>query len=134
MALEFRVTTGSNFPIYKQITDQIRKAIATGTLLPGEQLPSVRALAEILVINPNTVARAYGDLVQEGVLDSQVGKGLFVARRRQKYSRAERLRRLDAALEVFVHEVLFLDFKSEEIITALQRKLAAIEGEDANKK
>ena len=134
MALEFRVTTGSNLPIYRQITDQVRKAIATGALLPGEQLPSVRAMAEILVINPNTVARAYADLTQEGVLESQAGKGLFVAERRQKYSRAERLRRLDAALDAFVHEVLFLDFKDEEIVTILQRKLAEIAGESANKK
>ncbi len=134
MALEFRVTTGSNLPIYRQITDQVRRAIATGALLPGEQLPSVRALAEILVVNPNTVARAYADLTQEGVLESQAGKGLFVAQRRQKYSRAERVRRLDSALDAFVHEVLFLDFKAEEIVTVLQRKLAEIEGTSASKK
>lgn len=134
MALEFRVITGSNAPIYRQITDQVRRAVAAGTLLPGDQLPSVRALAEILVVNPNTVARAYADLTQEGVLESQAGKGLFVAQRRQKYSRAERVRRLDAALESFVHEVLFLDFTPEEITTQLQRKLAEIQKESASKK
>lgn len=134
MALEFRVTTGSNSPIYRQITEQIRKAIATGALLPGEQLPSVRALAEILVINPNTVAKAYADLTHDGVLESQAGKGLFVAQRRQKYTRAERKRRLEIALDAFVHEVLFLDFSSEEIMEQLRQKLAEIEGEVALKK
>jgi GntR family transcriptional regulator len=133
VALEFRVTTGSNIPIYRQIVDQVRKAIATGSLATGEQLPSVRALAEILVINPNTVARAYADLVHEGVLESQAGKGLFVAQRQQKFSRAERKRRLEQALEAFIHEVLFLDFSHQEIIELLQRKLNEIEEATARK-
>lgn len=123
MTLEFRIATGSNLPIYRQIGDQVRKAVASGALVEGEQLPSVRALAELLVINPNTVARAYADLMHEGVLASQPGKGLFVAQRRQKFSKAERQRRLEQALEVLLQEVLFLDFSRAEIIEALQQKL-----------
>ena len=127
MTLEFRIATGSNLPIYRQIGDQVRKAVANGALVEGEQLPSVRALAELLVINPNTVARAYADLMHEGVLKSQPGKGLFVAKRQQKFSKAERLRRLEQALEVFLQEVLFLDFSQDEIIAALQQKLAEMD-------
>jgi GntR family transcriptional regulator len=134
VALEFRVVTGSNVPIYRQITDQVRKAVATSALSPGEQLPSVRALAELLVINPNTVARAYADLTHEGVLESQTGKGLFVAERRQKYSLAERLRRLDAALDALIHEVLFLDFQTEEIMARLRAKLSELEADVPFKK
>ena len=67
--------------------------------MPWEQMPSVRALAEQLVINPNTVARTYADLIREGVLEAQKGKGVFVARRRAVFTKAERLRRLDAVLE-----------------------------------
>lgn len=124
VALEFRVATGSNTPIYRQISEQVRKGVAAGALAAGEQLPSVRALAELLVINPNTVARAYADLMHEGVLESQPGKGLFVAKRLQKFSKEERLRRLNQALEVFLQEVLFLDFTHQEILNALQHKLA----------
>ncbi|HEX8832919.1 MAG TPA: GntR family transcriptional regulator [Abditibacteriaceae bacterium] len=121
--MEFQIVTGSNVPLYRQIVDLIRRAISTGQLAPGDQLPSVRALAEQLVINPNTVARAYGTLTQEGVLEAQAGKGLFVAARRQLLSSEERGRRLESALDTFLNEVLFLDFPPAEIIKLLQKKL-----------
>ena len=56
----------------------------------GDQLPSVRALAEELVVNPNTVARAYADLAREGLLESRAGRGVFITRKRKVYSRARR--------------------------------------------
>lgn len=114
-------------PIYRQLADQVRLAVAGGSLATGEQLPSVRALAEQLVINPNTVARSYAELVQEGVLESQAGKGLYVAPRQQKFSREERLRRLHQALDGFLNEVLFLDFASDEIIDLMQQKLTELD-------
>src|SRR4051812_17906100 len=104
MALQISVTTGSTTPIYRQIVDQICRAIATGKITPGEQMPSVRALAEELVINPNTVARTYADLIREGILEAHQGKGVFVARRRSIYTRTERVRRIEASLEAFVNE------------------------------
>ena len=125
--IEFRVATGASAPIYRQIADQIRRGVASGALQPGEQLPSVRVLAEQLVVNPNTVARSYADLTREGVLDAQAGKGLFVAPRRVVFSKPERARRLEAALETFVHEVLLLGFERKEILERLKVKLKEIE-------
>ena len=116
MPLDIVITTGSTAPIYRQIADQICRAIAMGELVPGEQIPSVRALAEQLVINPNTVARTYADLIREGALEAQKGKGVFVARRRPVFTKAERLRRLDAVLDAFVREMC----------EALERKLAEL--------
>src|SRR5437660_11385028 len=104
MPLTISITTGSTVPIYRQIADQICRSVATGRRVEGEQVPSVRALAEELVVNPNTVARTYADLIRDGVLEAQKGKGVFVARRRAVYTKAERLRRLDASLEAFVAE------------------------------
>src|SRR6516162_9389027 len=99
------VTTGAGTPIYRQIADQIRLGVATGALTPGQAMPSVRSLAERLVVNANTVAHAYAELVRDGVLESHQGRGVFVAnQKRQIYSRAERLRRLQQAVETFVHE------------------------------
>jgi GntR family transcriptional regulator len=122
------VTTGSGTPIYRQIVDQVRLAVATGALAPGDALPSVRGLADQLVINFNTVARAYGELVRDGVLESHQGRGFFVASsKRQVYSRAERLRRLRQAVEAFVHEAVFLDFTPEEIRKAVDEKLAELD-------
>ncbi|MHC4826365.1 MAG: GntR family transcriptional regulator, partial [Planctomycetota bacterium] len=83
MSLDLRISTGSTTPIYRQLIDQIRVAALRGRLAQGDQLPSVRALAVRLVINPNTVARAYGELARDGVIESQRGKGYFVARKRQ---------------------------------------------------
>ncbi len=125
----FRITiaTGSGTPIYRQIVDQVRLGVATGALAPGASLPSVRGLAEELVINVNTVAKAYGELVRDGVLDSQQGLGYFVAPKRQVYSRAERLRRLRQAAETFIHEAVFLDFPAEEILKVVEDKLAELD-------
>jgi GntR family transcriptional regulator len=127
-AFQINVTTGAGTPIYRQIGDQVRLAVATGALAPGDPLPSVRGLADRLVINANTVAKAYAELVRDGVVESQQGLGFFVAnKKRQVYSRAERLRRLYQALDAFVHEAVFLDFTADEIRKAIDEKLAELE-------
>ena len=123
MPLEIAITTGSTVPIYRQIVDQVCRAVATGRLVEGEQVPSVRALAEQLVLNPNTVARSYADLIREGVLEAQKGKGVFVARRRTVYTKTERLRRLQASLDAYVNEGIYLGFTPQELGEALERKL-----------
>ena len=127
-AFRIHITTGSATPIYRQIVEQVRLGVATGALAPGDPLPSVRSLADRLVINFNTVAKAYADLVRDGVLESQQGKGFFVANeKRQVYSRAERLRRLHQALDAFVHEAVCLDFTADEIRQAVDEKLAEMD-------
>lgn len=126
MSLDLHISTGGKTPIYRQIIDQIRRALIAGIHVSGDQLPSVRGLAELLVVNPNTVARAYGELVREGLLEARQGKGFFVADRRQVYSKAECSRRLDEALESFVGEILMLEFGRDEIASALRKKLDAL--------
>ena len=125
MAFDLTIATGSSVPIFRQIVDQVRCGVANGTLAVGDRLPSVRALAERLLVNHNTVAKAYNDLIRDGVIESRQGLGVFVARRRAIYTKAERSRRLDAALDAFLSEALVLDFSSEEIRLALDRKLEA---------
>ena len=136
MSLEIQIATGSATPIYWQIVDQIGKAVESGAVQAGDQLPSVRALAERLVVNPNTVARAYNDLVRDGVLEAQRGRGVFVAERRQVFSDAERRRRLEQASDVFLHDVRMLGFTAPEIVDYLQRRLCEAmpdtPGEDTN--
>jgi GntR family transcriptional regulator len=119
----FRINTGSDTPIYKQITDQARLAVSGGRLAVGDQLPSVRALAEELVVNPNTVARAYADLMREGLLESRAGRGVFIARKRKIYSRAEGRRRLEPLLNTLIGEAMVLDFTPEELRAAFEEKL-----------
>src|SRR5690242_13818205 len=75
----FRTNPSSGVPIYLQLMEQVKHGIETGALRPGDQLPGIRPLAEELVINPNTVARAYRELEHEGVIELRHGAGAFVA-------------------------------------------------------
>lgn len=74
----FTVDPRSGIPLYLQLIDQVKRAVALGTLNLGEQLPTVKALALDLTINPNTVARAYRDLERDGVIETSPGRGSFV--------------------------------------------------------
>ncbi|NND97970.1 MAG: GntR family transcriptional regulator [Pirellulaceae bacterium] len=121
--LRIQITTGSSLPIYRQVVDQIRQAVATGTLEVGHALPSVRALAGELVVNPNTIAKAYAALVRDGVLESQQGRGYFVAARRDIYTRKERQRRLEELLDPFLAEALTLGFDAEQILQEVDKRL-----------
>ncbi len=78
MAAVFIVDPRSGVPLYLQLTQQVKRAVALGTLSPGEQLPTVKALALELVINANTVARAYRELEREQVIETSPGRGSFV--------------------------------------------------------
>ena len=74
-----RPNPSSGVPIYLQLMEQVKHGIETGALRPGEQLPGIRPLAEELVINPNTVAKAYRELEHEGIIELRHGAGAFVA-------------------------------------------------------
>ena len=124
MPVAFNINTGSATPIYKQITDQVCLAVAGGRLAVGDQLPSVRALAEELVVNPNTVVRAYADLTREGLIESRAGRGVFITQKRKIYARAEGWRRLEPLLDTLIGEAMVLDFTPEELRAAFEGKLA----------
>jgi GntR family transcriptional regulator len=123
MAIDFQISSGTQTPIYRQVIDQVRLAVASGTLQAGDQLPSVRGLAERLLVNPNTIARAYGELVRDGVLESRHGQGVFVAERRRVFSDEERERRLTQAIDVLVSEAVSLDYSAAEIRAAVSERL-----------
>src|SRR5215475_1914429 len=91
---EFRLYSHSGVPAYRQIIDQVHAGLASGSLAPGDQLPTVRQLAVDLAINPNTVMRAYRELELVGILETQQGTGTFVAEKMPKKNDAERARQL----------------------------------------
>ena len=123
MTINLNINTGSNTPIYKQITDQVRLAVASGRLAVDDQLPSIRALAERLVINPNTVARAYSDLAREGLIESRAGRGVFVTRKRKMFTREEGWRRLEPLMDAAIGEAMVMDFTPQELREAFEKKL-----------
>ena len=114
-ALMIQIATGDPRPIGRQIVDAVRMKIATGELQPGDQLPSVRGLAQQLTINPNTVAKAYAELTTEGWREARQGMGLYVGAKRQRLSDDERERRLDDAIGRFVTDVIPLGFPPDEV-------------------
>jgi GntR family transcriptional regulator len=123
VSFAINISVGSSTPIYKQITEQVRLGVATGKLAVGEPLPSVRALAEQLVVNPNTVARAYSDLAREGVIESRAGRGFFVIQKRKVYTRDEGRRRLEPLLAGVIGEAMAMDFTPDELRQAFEKKL-----------
>jgi len=114
--VQFNVSATTGIPIYQQLTDQICAAIARGKLRPDERLPSVRELSQTLVVNPNTVARAYTELEREGVLYTRPGMGVFVAAAREPAPKKVRRERLTAALDRLLVEAVRLGFTTDELL------------------
>jgi GntR family transcriptional regulator len=133
VSLNITISTGSSTPIYKQITDQVRLAVATGKVAVADQLPSVRALAEELVVNPNTVARAYADLAREGLIESRAGRGVFITRKRRVFTREEGWHRLEPLLDGLIGEAMAMDFTREDLRQALAKKLGQWKQEKGGK-
>lgn len=90
--MQFRIDNASDRPVYLQIIDQFKRDIAVGRLRKDERLPTVRQLAQQLAINPNTIAKAYRQLEQEGIIVTKAGAGTFVASLDSHLSRAVRKR------------------------------------------
>jgi len=111
-------------PIYGQIKDGLRRMIVSGVLEPGEKLPSVRAMAMDLAINPNTIHRAYSELEAEGFIYSIPGKGSFAARRdaggTAHSGDPEREAKLIRQLRELVAELKYLNYTDSEIAALIQ--------------
>ena len=117
----FLIDPRSGVPLYIQLVDQVKRAVALGTLSPGEQLPTVKALALDLTINPNTVAKAYRELERDGVIETAAGRGSFV--RGNGVAETTKAAATDVARDAFegaVREAKSIGLSAEEI-----RKLAS---------
>jgi GntR family transcriptional regulator len=121
--MEMHVDVASRLPIYQQLANQIREAIARGELQPEVGLPSVRQLSKDLVVNPNTVARAYTELEREGLLVSRPGRGIYVAQPRVELTRAARDRRLTEQVDRLLTEAVHLGYSAEEVFALVSRRV-----------
>jgi GntR family transcriptional regulator len=123
--ITFRIDSRSGVPRYRQIQDQVRYGIASKQLSPGEQLPTVRALAVELSVNPNTVIRAYSQLESEGLLTSEQGTGTFIAEAPVgTLSRAERSAKLAGLAAEFLSQAARYGFSPAEVSQAIQTLIA----------
>jgi len=115
----------SGVPVYRQIIDQVQGGIASGSLVAGDQLPTVRQLAVDLAINPNTVLRAYRELELGGLLETQQGTGTFITQKRIEHDQVERARQLNQLAGDFVARAGAAGFTVEELLEVLRELIAA---------
>ena len=120
----FKPNPSSGVPIYLQLMEQVKHGIETGALRPGEQLPGIRPLAEELVINPNTVAKAYRELEHEGVIELRHGAGAFVAGNARPKKLTESLRAGQALVATTVERLRARGLADDEIRRLFEAELA----------
>ncbi len=123
MALWIQISPGSNEPIYAQIVSQVSRAICTGELSTGEKLPAVRTLAAELVINPNTVARAYNVLDQQGLVSAKTGSGTFVADPKLRDKDAAQINIVAERMDNIITQGLNIGLKPDQIREMFETRL-----------
>lgn len=109
-------------PIYQQIVDQIQFRIMSGQLEVGDELPTIRGLAESLRVNPNTVARAYRELETDGLVEKRRTTGTFVAELPENRSIAQRRRLLGPPIDKLIIQSRQLGFSLDEVVEQLQKR------------
>lgn len=121
--MEIIISNSSNQPIYEQIVRQVKSQIMAGDLVAGEQLPSIRALANSLRVSAITTKRAYADLETQGFIETVQGKGSFVASGNADLLREERLREVEERLLQAIEAGRALDLGDEELIEMMRTLL-----------
>jgi GntR family transcriptional regulator len=121
--MNFDIDPGQPVPIYRQIVDQVRRQVAGGAWAAGDELPSVRALAQQHAINPMTVSKAYSLLEAEGLLERRRGMGMVVAAVRPRAWPAQRLALLEPALLAAARQAAQLGLGVDETLQAFRRCL-----------
>jgi GntR family transcriptional regulator len=121
-----RPNPSSGVPIYLQLMEQVKHGIETGALRPGEQLPGIRPLAEELVINPNTVAKAYRELEHEGVIELRQGAGAFVSAKARAQKQTDKLRAGKEAVSDAIARLRRSGLSDDEIRRLFEAELAGL--------
>ncbi len=132
--MELRIDPSLAVPVYAQVVEQVRTLIALRALRPGDKLPSVRELARELLINPNTIVRAYQALEAEGVTVSRRGSGTFIAERKMIVRSAERRRRFREALDPVLAQAVHLGLSEADVRKAFTQTLKRFRFDGATRK
>jgi len=123
----FRLNPSSGVPLYVQLMDRVKHAVETGALREGDQLPTIRSLAEELVMNPNTVVRAYRELVHEGIVELRHGSGAFI--RESSGGRARLIREARGIVRTAVDRMHALGLTDDELRRVFENELAQTHAE-----
>ncbi len=124
--MHIHIATNDGIPIYLQIVNQVKYLVASGRLAPGEELPPIRVLAERLLINPNTVARAYRELEAAGVVEKHRTAGTYVSEQGSPLARRERMKILTERVDALLAEARQMDVAFDDVLKLIERRHAAL--------
>ena len=119
--MQIHIQAQGGVPIYVKVMQQIKYLVASGRLQPGDELPSIRTLAEQLIVNPNTIARAYRELETAGVVEKRRTAGTFVAEAGSPLARKERLRLLRQRVDQLLVEAFQMGFALDEVLKLVEQ-------------
>lgn len=131
--MQIHIAPNDGVPIYLQIVNQVKYHVASGRLKPGEELPPIRVLAERLLINPNTVARAYRELETAGVVTKRRTAGTYVSGTGSPLARRERLRILTQRVDALIAEARQMDIGVEEVVELILKRDEILESQHGEK-
>jgi GntR family transcriptional regulator len=114
--LLFQLNDRSNTPIWEQIVNQVKEMILKEVLVPNDKLLSVRELSSTLLVNPNTVSKAYQELERQGIIETRRGKGTFVSTSIPKKIDEERISKMKDSLKQIMIEASYLDIERETLL------------------
>ena len=122
LAVQLHISPHDGVPIYLQIVNQVKYLVASGRLEPGEELPPIRTLAEQLLVNPNTVARAYRELEMAGVVVKRRTSGTYVSEGASPLARRQRLKIISERVDALLAEARQMNIDTDELIDLIQQR------------
>lgn len=120
--MDIRVSPSGGVPIYLQIVNQVKHLVASGRLSDGDELPSIRVLAERLLVNPNTVARAYRELEHAGLVETRRTAGSYISGGGSRLARRERVRILTERVDALIAEARGLDIELDVVVDLIRKR------------
>lgn len=127
----FQVNFKTGKPAYLQLVDQVKAAVASGSLRAGDTLPGIRPLAEELRLNRNTIAKAYMELEGQGVIETSPGKGSLVAENNSPLKKEVRLKMLSDEIDAVIVQAHHLQIADEQLLELVRKRLNFFEQENA---
>jgi len=126
--VDITINLTDGVPIYRQIVNQVKYLVASGLLLPGEELPPIRSLALQLKVTPNTIVKAYGELEISGAIQKRQGSGTFVSEGRPpQVALKERRRVIEQRIDALLAEAHQLSFTGDDILRMVRERKTAME-------
>jgi GntR family transcriptional regulator len=125
--MDITINLTDGVPIYRQVVNQIKYSVASGLLLPGEELPPIRTLALQLMVTPNTIVKAYDELERSGVIHKRRGSGTFVSQGRPQLALRERRRIIEQRIDALLAEAHQLNFTADDILRMVRERKSAMD-------